>query len=185
MKTSTSSSHYLRHWGVRDLFENPLLNSVLKHDVGTSQRRQNSEKPVPRYAAGFGLGFRSWAQQRAARRLVERRLHFWFETSACCNLSFVSTAPHWNAKTPRHPAHITQEKFLQDILIQENIRSAKKRKLHISLLIGNDTCKVTGITDISRHSLFFMVLELSRSRSFVSNAHIEAFTALTLKITVA
>ena len=51
--------HYLRNWGARDLFESPLLVSVL-NDVGTyqlfyDQRHWNSEKLVPRYAAGFGL----------------------------------------------------------------------------------------------------------------------------------
>ena len=53
--------HHLRNWGVRDLFESPLLESVLRHEhrhihqLFCDQRHRNSEKPVPRYGAGFGL----------------------------------------------------------------------------------------------------------------------------------
>ena len=50
--------HYLRNWGVRDLFESPLLDSVLEHvrrhfyELFHDQRR---EKSAPWCTAGFGL----------------------------------------------------------------------------------------------------------------------------------
>ena len=50
--------HYLRHWGVRDLFESPLLDSVLEHVRRHFYQLfydQRHEKSAPWYTAGFGL----------------------------------------------------------------------------------------------------------------------------------
>ena len=50
--------HYLRNWGVRDLFESPLLDSAMEHvrqhfyQLFYDQRR---EKSAPQYTAGFSL----------------------------------------------------------------------------------------------------------------------------------
>jgi len=55
--------HYLQNWGVRDLFESPLLDSVLEHvrrhfcQLFYDQRREKSSAPW--CIAGFGLGLRT------------------------------------------------------------------------------------------------------------------------------
>ena len=54
--------HNLRHWGVRDLFESPLLYSVLEHvrrhfyQLFHDERR---EKSAQLHTAGFGFGLRT------------------------------------------------------------------------------------------------------------------------------
>ena len=70
--------HNLRHWGVRDLFESPLLDSVLEHvrrhfyQLFYDQRR---EKSAPQYTAGFSLEHDK-EEQRKRRSAAAN--HGWF-----------------------------------------------------------------------------------------------------------
>ena len=53
---------YLRNWGVRDLFESPLLDSVLEHVRRHFYQQycdQRREKSAPWRNAGFSLGLRT------------------------------------------------------------------------------------------------------------------------------
>ena len=98
--------HYLRHWGVGDLFESPLQVSVLEHVRRYDQRR---EKTAQRYTAGFGLGLRTWKYTSVTVRPLACGLHRQKTLRNIRLHSSVSQQTHHNGGAQKIPVNTTQK----------------------------------------------------------------------------